>query len=89
MQPIAPDSHGVARFRENDVIRWLVDVKGVNLNEVSRVAQTEEFDRYDVAQFWQMLGYSVSGYGDISFIPKSVVEKADSKVEEMRKKDGG
>ena len=24
-----------------------------------------------------MLGYSVSGYGELSFIPKSVVRKAD------------
>jgi hypothetical protein len=86
MQPIAKDDDGVARFRANDVVRWLIDVKGISLNEVAIAAQNGNFDRYDVAQFWQMLGYSVSGYGDLSFIPKSIVRKADEKADKLRSK---
>ena len=40
----------------------------------------------DIRQFWQLLGYSVSGYGDLSFVDKKVVAEADKKVKMMLKK---
>ena len=82
MQPIALDENGTARFRENDVVRWLTE-EVIDLNKISIQCQLRDFDKYDVAQFWQMLGYSVSGYGDLSFIPKSIVQKADAKVSDL------
>lgn len=77
MQPIAIDEEGVARFRKNDVVDWLATK--IDLDCVATAAHRFGFDPYDVAQFWQMLGYSISGYGELSFIPKSVVRKADEK----------
>jgi hypothetical protein len=38
-------------------------------------------DPDDVAQFFQLLGYSVAGYGDLDFIPKATVTEADDKAE--------
>ncbi len=83
MQPIGFDDQGVARFRANDVVQWLWETGQIDLNRI----RVERFNKYDVAQFWQMLGYSVSAYGELSFIPKAVVEEADAKVEALIAKE--
>jgi hypothetical protein len=81
MQPIYVDDDGVARFRANAVVRWIVDSGRVNLNDLGK--NMGPMNRYDVAQFYQLLGYSVSGYGDLDFIPRSIVEKADAKADAL------
>jgi hypothetical protein len=84
MQPIHLVD-GVARFRKNAIVDWLFKTGKIDLNEILATAQMLEdaFPVEDVEQFWQMLGYSVSGYGDLSFVRKKTVEKADKIVEEM------
>ena len=73
MQPITRASDGVIRFRGNAIVEWLVDTGRVNLNEIA----SHGFPQADMEQFWQLLGYSVSGYGDLSFISPETVQAAD------------
>jgi hypothetical protein len=71
-QPIVM-ADGVLRFRKNAVLRWLVDQGHVDLNKIDFAA----FDGADVAQFYQLFGYSVSAFGGLDFIPDELVDSAD------------
>jgi hypothetical protein len=79
MQPIYIDHQDVTRFKNNGVVQWIIDSKKLSLNDID----TEAFPAEDVAQFWQMLGYSTSGYGGLSFIPEAIVAEADAKAAEL------
>ncbi len=54
--------------------------KGMGLNEIAMMP----FDNEDYVQLMQLIGYSVSGYGDLSRIPKKEVDKADEMVDQLR-----
>jgi hypothetical protein len=73
MQPIVLDCDGVARFRGNRIVRFLLDYGGIDLNQIARA----DFTRADRQQFAQLIGYSVSGYGDLSYADSAVVNCAD------------
>lgn len=77
MQPIERTKNGVIRFKANAIVRWLVDSKQINLNQISIYCQEHRVPKPDIEQFWQLLGYSVSGYGDLGFVRRKTVETAD------------
>lgn len=54
---------GTLRFRENAVVRMLVDRGLIDLNQV--MIYGSRLPRRDLAEFWMMLGYSVDGFCDI------------------------
>jgi hypothetical protein len=64
MQPIEWDEHGVIRFKENRLVRHLLDNGGLDMNDLARVPGITDDER---SQFAQLIGYSVSGYGDLSY----------------------
>lgn len=66
MQPLVVEN-GVVRFRENKIVRFLIDwgrSRGMSLNELAMMP----FDNEDHEQLAQLIGYSVSGYGDLSYV---------------------
>lgn len=58
MQPVVLDTDGKARFRQNAVVRYLLDKGGLTLSDLADVP----FPVEDRSQFLQLLGYSVGGY---------------------------
>lgn len=66
MQPLCRDPSGVIRFQENAVVRHVLraatEAGATNLN---RIAAMVSFSDEDRQQFAQLIGYSVSGYGDL------------------------
>ncbi|RWS52723.1 hypothetical protein DN586_22335 [Enterobacter cloacae] len=75
MQPLVIDSHGTLRFKENPIVRKLLDYAtehGYGLNEIAR----EEFDAEDHMQLAQLIGYSLSGYGTLSYVTDESYEHA-------------
>ncbi len=78
MQPIETDEHGVVRFKENKVVRYLYD-QCVDKMKIYTLPFSDE----DREQFSQLTGYSVSGYGDLSHVRKDSVRVADAMVEAM------
>ena len=81
MQPIIMDKHGVARFKANNIVRWLLDTGPMGL---SKIALNPGFTREDREQFAQLIGYSVSGFGDLSYTSEETVTKADKIVRAIR-----
>lgn len=71
-QPVELDSEGVARFRSNAIIRWLFETGKLDLNLLT----TLNFSAEDRMQIAQLLGYSVSGYSDLSYVSYESYEEA-------------
>ncbi len=78
IQPIETDSHGTHRFKENCIVRKLLDEGGIDLNQISMWDVSQD----DKEQFAQLLGYSCSGYSSLSFASDEVCEVARKMVEE-------
>jgi hypothetical protein len=83
MQPIVRDGEGVIRFKGNAIVNWLFETGKLNLNEVSALVRRGTFPEEDYVQLTQLLGYSVSGWGDLSTSPPEMVEEADRIAAEM------
>ncbi len=76
MQPIALDRAGVARFKQNKIVRDLLDfatARGFGLNEIA----VRDYHVEDQEQLAQLIGYSVSGFGDLSYARRGTVQTAD------------
>lgn len=82
MQPIAKDDDGIVRFKPNKIVLFLLDwarTRGMDLNTLAMIP----FDDDDRQQFAQLIGYSVSGFGDLSYVPRDIVAKADKEAEKL------
>lgn len=82
-QPVYLDEEHVARFKANTLVRYLLDRGGIDLNHLAGIAYL--FPRTDWEQFYQLIGYSVSGYGDLSGVSQESVERADRASDELEK----
>jgi hypothetical protein len=59
---VVEDDEGVYRWREDKLIRWLVDSEEVDLNKVSIAYQIGKFTLQEYMKFYRGLGYSLSGF---------------------------
>ena len=77
MQPLVIDAHGTLRFKENPIVRTLLDYAtehGYGLNEIA----LEQFDTEDQMQLAQLIGYSLSGYGTLSYVTDESYDRASA-----------
>lgn len=83
MQPVEIVG-GVARFKKNAMVdhlyEWAV-ARGMGMNEMAAIG----FSTEDWMQFAQLIGYSVSGYGDLSYVTDESYDAAASKVPDLLK----
>lgn len=77
VQPVEDDGCDVVRFKENKIVRHLLDNGGIDLNQIARL----DFPREDHVQFAQLIGYSVSGFGELSYVSDEDYERAASLAE--------
>jgi hypothetical protein len=64
MQPLSVDKHGTTRFKENSIVRHLLDHGGIDMNALAMLS----FPVEDREQFAQLIGYSLSGFGELSYV---------------------
>lgn len=74
IQPLQLDDKGVLRFKENKIVRHLLDNGGIDLNQLARI----EFEREDREQFAQLIGYSLSGFADLSYVTDDTYSIAEA-----------
>jgi len=75
MQPIVKDEEGALRFVENRIVRVLLDEsrkRGFGLNELA----VRDFSQADWEQFYQLIGYSLSGYHELSNVSDESAREA-------------
>lgn len=80
-QPIGWDDHKVIRFKENKIVSWMLDMGRIgqkfDLNTIVMKYRAGEFSNEDLCQLDQLIGYSVSGFGDLSYVPGEEVSTCD------------
>ncbi len=64
-QPFVLSEQGTIRFKRNDIIDRLFERGIIDLNQIATWRDIKDEHH---RQFAQLLGYSVSGYGDLSFV---------------------
>ena len=82
LQPFVKDAHGTVRFKGNAIVLWLIDEanegKHHDLNSIAR----RGFDPAEQQQFAQLIGYSLKGYHELSYVTN---EAAHAATEEARR----
>ena len=63
-QPERVDGQGIVRFKANAIVQHLLDHGGIDMNQLAMLNFSDE----DRCQFAQLVGYSVSGYDDLSYV---------------------
>ena len=62
IQPLAKDERGVRRFKDNAIVRHLLDTHpACDMNKLACM----EFSDDDRQQFAQLIGYSLNGYSEL------------------------
>lgn len=82
MQPVELADDGVIRFKRNKIVRFLVDwasERGMTLNELAVM----DFDDADHEQLAQLIGYSVSGFGDLSYVSDEAYQAATEAAKKL------
>ena len=76
MQPVFKDEGGILRFRENAIVRYLLDLadkhKLANLNSLAELPFSQE----DREQFTQLIGYALGGYHELSYVSDASAAQA-------------
>lgn len=79
MQAICLDSYGTARFVPNAIVRFLLDAGKFDLNDIALMQFCDE----DRAQFAQLIGYSVSGLGELGYASDAAIAVAEQEAERL------
>lgn len=82
MQPIVIIDD-VARFLKNRIVRDLLDEGSLDLNKILLRMHNGNYTREEYEQITMLIGYSVSGFGDLSTSDSYRVDCADAIVERM------
>lgn len=88
MQPLVLDPNGVVRFQKNEIVRTLLDWSskhGLDLNALAR----RRFSQADWTQFYQLIGYSLSGFHQLSNVSDEDALAASAEARKQWTETGG
>lgn len=77
---------GVVRFKANNIVRFLLDRGGFDLNELAAIDYL--FTQGEWEQFYQLIGYSVSGFGDLSNVSEEARERCEEIADRLTRTPG-
>lgn len=83
IQPLCRDARGVIRFKKNTLVDALLlhgQSTGFGLNELACKFHGPEH-KGDWQQLAQLIGYSVDGYGTLSYVTDEAYAAAEALVE--------
>lgn len=83
IQPVEVDSNGVKRFKGNAIVIYLLKRGGISLNDLAEL----DFNNEDWQQFAQLIGYSLSGYGELSYVSSDAYGAAITMAEDGLSED--
>ena len=81
IQPLHFDSSGVLRFQGNAIVRFLLDAGPFDMNQLALMPLSAA----DREQFAQLIGYSLSGFGELSYVTDGTYERAEKKAKKARR----
>ena len=68
--PLQPIKNG--RFVQNSIVRMLLDAGPIDLNRIARI----KFTQQEREQFAQLIGYSLGGFSELSYVSDEAYEAA-------------
>ena len=74
VQPLVFDDNRTVRFKKNKIVEFLLNDGPFDMN----VLATMKFSVEDREQFAQLIGYSLSGFADLSYVSDETYERAAS-----------
>lgn len=81
MQPVVlDDAQRVVRFKSNAIVQYLLDNGGIDMNQLAM----REFSQDDREQFLQLIGYSIGGYHEISYVSDESAMAASAAAERLQ-----
>lgn len=83
IQPIENDSRGTPRFKKNAIVEFLLDHGGHDMNKLASL----DFSQEDREQFAQLIGYSLSGFGELSYVSDETYNAAERMAEGEDERD--
>lgn len=76
IQPLVPDANDVIRFKANKIVTHLLKCCENRTHADMNSIAAGDFSKEDRIQFAQLIGYSWSGAGDLSYMPADVIDAA-------------
>jgi hypothetical protein len=85
LQPVIVDDDGVHRFKANKIVQYLLDTHPTV--DMNHLAVLRVFSQDDREQFAQLIGYSVSGICDLSYVSDRVADYGLEESEKLRQEN--
>lgn len=85
LQPLYRDANGVTRFKANKIVRYLLDNGVIDLNHLAAL----EFSQDDQEQFAQLIGYSLVGFHELSYVSDATAMEASKAASDAGLPDQG
>ena len=82
IQPVEVDEYGTLRFKGNAIVRFLLDSGKYNMNDLAGLPFSQE----DREQFAQLIGYSLNGFAELSYVSDDAYDAA---IQSTQEKYGG
>ncbi len=82
VQPLYHDDQGTLRFKENKIVCFLLDAGPFDMNQLACMP----FNNEDREQFAQLIGYSLCGFGELSYVSDETYNKAE-KMKPVKKEN--
>ena len=80
IQPLIKDVHGRDRFKSNAIVRYLLDNGGFDMNDLAIL----DFTQNDQEHFAQLIGYSLAGYGTLSYVTDETYDAAELSLKDNK-----
>ena len=81
IQPLYIDQSGLARFKENAIVVHLLDNGGIDMNALACL----DFTQSDREQFAELIGYSLRGFSELSYVTDETLNAAVAMIEKDEK----
>jgi hypothetical protein len=72
VQPLVHDARGTLRFKQNAIVLFLLEAGPFDMN----VLASMPFSIEDREQFAQLIGYSLDGFSELSYVTDETYERA-------------
>jgi hypothetical protein len=76
IQPLAKDHLGTLRFKSNKIVEHLLEIGSDHGHDLNKIA-CMNFSKDDRQQFAQLIGYSLGGYGELSYVDNDAYNAAE------------
>lgn len=83
-QPVIKDDHDTWRFKENSLVRYLLEQASKHGCDMNHLAMLH-FEQDDRQHFAQLIGYSIGGYSDLSYSNPEIAIAAHAEGKEKFK----